>query len=914
MAESTVRRAETLPTSAMAAAITGIGTAWIAAGSVGVLADPFRVVLTWVGLLATAAALPFPRRLWNWTLLAPLSLWLLPLAFRVELTHEMLLVAATLAALAASQTGAVRTVLAICARAALALVLFRLVCSSIPAVWLLGDWAAGAMGRAVGWLTGRPLHVGMSFAGFDYLVFMAVFALGWLRESERSVKHRLPYVLAAVIGAQFVYLFLLAMSVELLQRLPVPPEPAFVHPYVPLDIHWSTRVRQVVPWNVPLVGGVLHILIAALMLRWSRWPASKPHAAAQAGWWSAPYVLWLRRGGWCAIWLLPVALAFAVTYVPGTSDLAGKRLLANRDGFLDWRRPLPDQYGKPSAGMFGMLPRLVESLGGTLSLAEDFDPAELEDTDAVLLLHPATRSSHGVPPAADQHGADQTGGESPDAGISSAQVQKILDYVRRGGSLLVVGGPFQKAGPSESGERRILAGTKLAVRRDVAVPANARWQHALHAGAHAAAIDPRSNHELSDWGASLAIRWPASPVAIGRWGWSDFGSDAMLTGRCRLEPGERLGDLVLVAEQPFGAGRILVLGDDRALTNEGLVQGFDWGARLLGYLTHRSTGPNAAWRQVLHLVLCLGLLGVVLRCRAQQLLPIAVLLGIALPLSAGLNQRSVYAAPDGRRIADQPFDLQEPLDQKSPTPEQSPDTGLLLPAAKGRLAYIAAAHLEAFSLTDWHPDGINGLALTLMRQGYLALLLPELTSERLERAAVLISIALARPFERREQDRILQFVTGGGVWICTVGAEEEAGSRSLLARLGMHVPRSPAPPSADWREPEPMGRFRAAYGDAAGDDAPRVLFHAGWPVAAHEPGAEVWVTGKLDQPIIIGRRVGRGYVILIGDSGFALNKNLENINGEPLDGQYENSHFWRWLLDRLDSGQAAETDTDGRAR
>ena len=39
--------------------------------------------------------------------------------------------------------------------------------------------------------------------------------------------------------------------------------------------------------------------------------------------------------------------------------------------------------------------------------------------------------------------------------------------------------------------------------------------------------------------------------------------------------------------------------------------------------------------------------------------------------------------------------------------------------------------------------------------------------------------------------------------------------------------------------------------------------------------------------------------MLIGDTCFAMNKNLEYIGGEPFFGAYANAHFWRWLLTRL---------------
>ena len=44
---------------------------------------------------------------------------------------------------------------------------------------------------------------------------------------------------------------------------------------------------------------------------------------------------------------------------------------------------------------------------------------------------------------------------------------------------------------------------------------------------------------------------------------------------------------------------------------------------------------------------------------------------------------------------------------------------------------------------------------------------------------------------------------------------------------------------------------------------------------------------------------GQGRVVVIGDSSFALNKNLEYVGGEPFEGRHENAEFWRWLLSRV---------------
>jgi len=57
-------------------------------------------------------------------------------------------------------------------------------------------------------------------------------------------------------------------------------------------------------------------------------------------------------------------------------------------------------------------------------------------------------------------------------------------------------------------------------------------------------------------------------------------------------------------------------------------------------------------------------------------------------------------------------------------------------------------------------------------------------------------------------------------------------------------------------------------------------------VTQHQPGV----------PVIVVRRVGKGLVAVIGDTCFAMNKNLEREDGSPFEGLRENAVFWRWFL------------------
>ena len=841
----------------LAAACLLVTAAMIAAGLAGLWADPWRIAVTW--LLVTAALCVQPARRgesertapwWlagRWWLAAGLlGLLILPVGFLRGELHELLWVIGVAAWLAAGESRAGRRLWLPVTRSLALWGLFLLASRFLPAFWLLLDAGGRMMGRAGSLVFSRPLEIGATFAGLEILVLMVLLYFEAWRASGRKLTTGLALA-AAVLAVQLVYLGVLAETHALQARLPEVAEPVFTHPYEPPDWRWPVALETWLPWKLPLLAILGHVAMWGLAWRWSEDCGFALDGEGMRGAESAR-----------APRLLPVlglGLALAATSYRGPADLDGRLLMANLRGRMDWQRPQHDRYGQAAAGMFGMLPRLINSLGGTLQLTEEWSEAELDRADAVLLLHPCTS-------------------------ISPEQRERILRYVRRGGSLLLAAEPYQGFGEVISGHDAMLRSTAIGVRRDVAACPTGPWQPpgmmgAPHPGMAAWPVQQRG--VFDSFGSSLTLRWSARPLLVGRWGWSNPGSDAALTGVRRYEPGERLGDMVLAAEQRYGRGRIVVLGNSFCLTNEGLVRGYGLAGRLLPYLTAPAHGPQTVLRQILLLALLVGTGMLLVRCPVpEQVGALAVVLALALPASQHLSRHRTRVVPDGSLLTADRF---------------------------SRLVYVDASHGPAFSDGHWSPEGINGLALTLMRNDLLPLVMPRVTGERLDGAGLVITIAPARGYSRAVQRQLQEFVRRGGVLICMVGAEEAGASAPLLARFGFRVPRSPVPTGGDWKEPEPLGHMRSMYLDIQPEEGEPyqvgLVLYAGWPVEVLREDGEVLAYGDDDRPVAVMRQEGRGRVVVIGDSHFALNKNLESSGGEPLDGAYENAHFWRWLLSRL---------------
>jgi hypothetical protein len=847
--------AEAVPsTAAVAAALGGMAAAWIAAGSVGLMTHALRHALVWAAV-AVVLVVGWPRKGRSWRD----ALWLIAAAAAaIGLTvpaadfYNVLAVAVVLAALAWTARGVDRQLLAVAASGVAVFGLYRLAFVAIPTVWSIADAGGYFLGRVVGAIWQKPLWLGAGYGGVDFLVLTTAVAAGWLLATRPPRTARAVYAVAGMLAAQLAYLTVLAFAIDLAAWLPSPPDVPPPDLYVPPPWSWSAAVRSLLPWNVPLVGAVVQLAIAAAMFRWAGWSADDGEGEGDSPIFAA------RKLGQSPMRKLgqspAVALVLAVVVGPLAmlwlvpSTLEGKKVVAFGKGYLNWDKPVYDKYGQAAAGMYGMLPTFVAGLGGSFEVSDDLAAEDLADADLLLLLHP-------VKPWPDE------------------QVARVWEYVRSGGSLLVVGEPRVNEDGKTSAFDEVLGPSRLRVRYDVAVPRSSHWQECMLASCHPAALgadDRRGRFGMIN-GSSIDVRWPGRPILVGRWGWSDPGSDALLTDVSRFEQGEKLGDLVLAAEQPVGRGRVVVLGDAVSLTNVGNVDCYPFTGRLLSYLAGGSAGPQSGLRQALALAACLALAVLLVWLRQPALIAAAALL-VALAASG--------ATAAGRW-------------QSKVLPNTE---GITPPAA---IACIDASHVEAFSDFDWTNDGLAGLKLTLMRNGYFPLLLPELDRRRLAAADLLISIGPARRFSGSERRAIDEFVRSGGLFIVMAGAEQSEPINEVLAAYGFHIPHSPLAAGDEREEPRPMGNFRTPFEDG-GDYPPPVVFYAGWPIQCPVvEGSEILVHGFDNLPVAGRCRIGEGTVVVIGDTEFAMNKNLEYAAGGPLAGGYENAHFWRWLLARL---------------
>jgi hypothetical protein len=245
-------------------------------------------------------------------------------------------------------------------------------------------------------------------------------------------------------------------------------------------------------------------------------------------------------------------------------------------------------------------------------------------------------------------------------------------------------------------------------------------------------------------------------------------------------------------------------------------------------------------RQILALAVFLLILAVATKGFSDGAPAVAALAGmlVASTAFAALDRPDVLSPPDWRRVRS--------VQASGGSEEAHFDRDL---------AIVDRSHGGRFDLRAWYDNSIGGLLLNLMRNGFFPVITETFPVGELARADLLVLLSPMRSYSGAERREIRRFVERGGRLLVSVGYEEFDGSRGLLDDYGFSVLGVP------------LAHFRT--GEARED----LVFQEAWALAPPEE-ASVIVT-QWGEPVVAKRRVGKGEVIVVADSYFLLNRNLE---------------------------------------
>ena len=495
-----------LPAATLLTIMAGVAAALIAAGSAGAIAAPLTAALFWIAL-GTAIAASWPRHgtaAQNVALLAvalAAAAWITASNFALLGVFAAAMVLAALARLHSPPSS--RAVLA-AATAVFALAIFRTAYNSIPAVWHVVFALSHLLGRLAGAIARRPLSIGPSFAAIDCLWLIVALAVAWLAFTKPPRLGRAIVAAGAILLAHFADLDPAGRAEDLAAALPkvVLPEVSDISRVGTWT--WGNALRALLPWNLPAVIVVVDTLIAGAMFRFfpgrtlaKPVPASdaKPQAADRPAGLVADALLRFGPA------LLAAAIPALVAYAVAPMDLKDRTVAVYDAGRLDWSDPGHSHKTPPYARTFGMLPALVESLGGRLVRCRELSAADLKAASVLILLSPGKSAAH----------------------LSPAERDRVWEYVRGGGSLLVAGPTGASSARPQNDFGEVLAAAGMTISGKAITPIVKDWEEAVQAtpGAAAAGVDAGRNGFGLHQPAAVRVGWTAGPLLTARWAWND---------------------------------------------------------------------------------------------------------------------------------------------------------------------------------------------------------------------------------------------------------------------------------------------------------------------------------------------------------------------------------------------------------
>ena len=657
------------------------------------------------------------------------------------------------------------------------------------------------------WITGQTFHVGPTYQGTGiFLLFLCLSIAQWSRDPA-SLLRTICWAGAALLLQAFLLLLLLRkvdFGADYTWQL------KFREPFgiVELWKHLRGLPLLIYPGFAfvahEVVYGILHSSRLAFGFR------SEGTASA-----TPTRTFWQQ---WGPIGV-SVGLAVVVTALccPPTAWRHPKprEILFIERGVVSFSKPDYTRFGRAAGGMFGFLPEYARLFGCQGRVVKQV-PKKLDPSSQIIMF------------------------TNLDEPLDPETWQQIWEFIAAGGRLLVLGDhTFIKNGRNHIND--LLAPCHIRLHHDSAQFFPQGWFHSyrMKQGTPFALLqDPAENRIGLLVGASLEVRAPAVPFLMGRFGYGDLGAltpdpERGYLGDFKYQPEERLGDLVLVAGELYGKGRVLVMGDTSAFFNHALPHAYELLRSVLSWLCEEDTLWEWPYRKigrglVLGLTLLLAI-WILTRSRSRFFVTVAG------PILAVWIFGSSWAHRD---------------------------TGLLpwnAEFSRQRVALIDFSHEPEASKHSSMGTGLHGLTINLMRYGMLPIELADWRPEFLQRSRLLILNAPRRALTGSEVRQIEQFLKRGGtVWL-TCGYFHAWASRRLLDAFGLSV------------EGIPLGRFfdRPAFGQP-------VSFFSAWPMRVRNREASlICVYG--DWPLMVYIPVGKGHLVVIADSEFFQNRNIETM-------------------------------------
>jgi uncharacterized membrane protein len=513
-------------------------------------------------------------------------------------------------------------------------------------------------------------------------------------------------------------------------------------------------------------------------------------------------------------------------------------------GFLDWKVPTHSEYGLLKGGLFGILPTALHMVNFMSTISSEIVTKDLLKKHQILVIINAQR-----------HWTEN-------------ELQCIQQFVYGGGSLLVLGDHTDILG-TQTSLNRITLPFGIEFNFDSGYPCREQWYECLEFRTHPINAGlTRSDQTSISIGATLKLSAPAIPVIVGKYGFSDWGiranTQGAFLGNYTYEIGERLGDVPLVAASNYGSGKVLVFADTSSFQNTAFVSDFNpFFLNIISWLSEEPQKQSSCFIENVQTIL--EFITIIAFATLYRQLPACRLLLLCLIYCIGvlIAYLIYYSYPR--------------LDWK-PVPEMP-------------VVWIDRCYLPQTPVNGIHPDGISGLILNILRNGFFPLHLWSNTTKTLIEGKFLFLLRPARKIDNRALMRFSTFMKEGGIIVLTCGYPDKQAVNLLLELCGLDivdVPLGPVPVAN--RQPE-LPQFVDAWPISL---APKVPQEIGSNTISKSNQYEI-LFEKNGLANVVFTKIGKGGLLLISDGQFLGDSNIESLQGYHKG----NIDFIRNLLEKL---------------
>jgi hypothetical protein len=723
--------------------------------------------------------------------------------------------------------------------ASFAFTIFYMLVLTIPTAWYFIQQFSLLFSKTIGALVNQPLLLGPSTSGLWIVIIFTIFSCCILLVSDGKKRYFIFNLIG--LGVSWIVFLIILRFVEFESNGDV------------LNLHYLLFLFGLVPTFMYLS-----------QLKFKTKPfgtfASKERIFKHG----------VKNGAvWSLVFLFISGIMLSV--FPGINTTAGQAskkniLLYGHNMLGTWDIPEYGRYERLASGMFGLLPYYLNNSGYHTQIVVNnvqeflnatFPPDEnvtryLNLTDYMTIIASNTITKELL------SNVDILVVINLNTSFSPDEQKNIWDFVEKGGSLLVLG-DHTNIGEIMNPLNNLLKPVKISYRFDDALPLDSsfQWIPCYQFTYHPIKYPVDSLDEIGiSVGASLNISADSFPIIIGRYGLSDEGnrlnSEGAFLGDYQYNKGEQLGDIILAAAAYYGNGKVLVFGDTSSFQNSAIPNSLPFLESVFSWLSSTRTATIEYTQLIISVVLLLGAFVLYhwFGRKDIQFVVIPLALCLALIISAVINP-----------------------------------VLLTQPEIKENVMYVDASHVERYDLELYNNNSLTGTMINLMRNRYLPIVLREFSKETISNSEMILFNAPTKMFTQAEVQLLKQYISHGGLLVISTGFPDKDASMPLLREFQLDIDEIPLGPIPYVEENPEDYQKNPRFVDA-------------WPILIGDNNTDILYSINISNDtyvLMTFTKSGNGGLLLIGDSEFLTDKNIESLN----DYWPGNIQFLKNILDEM---------------